>query len=194
MGLMCCRIINDLKYGSIPPHLGHRSFLITELMKKITYSFLALISFLVLSSSADEEEIDSKVIFRGKVVYERNCQICQQANGEGIRLAFPPLTGTPWVTGSKERLIKLVVYGLSGPIIVKGREFSSKMIEAGIPPGSLTDADIAYLLTYIRNAWGNSASEVKESEVIDVKEQVGDRKNAWDSEDLLKLHPLKESE
>ncbi len=190
---MCCRIINDLKYGSITPHLGHRSFLSSELMKKITYSFLALISFFVLRSSADEGEIDSKVIFRGKVVYERNCQICHQANGEGIRLAFPPLTGTPWVTGSKKRVIKLVVYGLSGPIIVKGREFSSKMVEAGIPPGSLTDADIAYLLTYIRNAWGNSASEVKESEVIDVKEQVGDRKNAWDSEDLLKLHPLEES-
>ena len=60
-------------------------------------------------------------------------------------MAFSPLTETPWVTGSKEFVIKLVVYGWSRSIIVKGRGFSITMIKAGIAPGSLTDADIAFL-------------------------------------------------
>ena len=161
-------------------------------MKKITYSFLILIFLFALRSGAEGKEIDPKVIFKGKVVYKRNCQICHQTNGAGIRFAFPPLTGTPWVTGSKERGIKIILYGLAGPIIVRGREYATAMAKSGIPPGSLSDADIAYVLTYIRNAWGNRASEVKESEVIDVREQAGDRKNPWDSEDLLKLHPIEE--
>ncbi len=84
--------------------------------------------------------------------------------------------------------------GCLDQLLSKAENFPVRWLKQVSPPGSLTDADIAYLLTYIRNAWGNSASEVKESEVIDVKEQVGDRKNAWDSEDLLKLHPLEESE
>ncbi len=161
-----------------------------ELTFKSILPYLFLICYSASICIADEKEIDPEKVFKGKVLYERNCQICHQPSGQGIRLAFPSLVGTPWVTGSKDRLIKILLYGVSGPMIVKGEEFATEMAKPGFPPGSLKDAEIAYLLTYIRNAWGNKASEIKVAHVIDIREQVGDRRNPLDSDKLLSQHPL----
>ena len=103
------------------------------------------------------------------------CFTCHQPNGQGISGQFPPLAGSDWVLGEKERLIKISIHGLMGEIEVNGVKYNNVMAPPGIPPGSLTDQQIADVLTYIRNEWGNSASAVSPEEVATVRLTVKDR-------------------
>ena len=117
----------------------------------------------------------------GKEVYMKAaagggmCFTCHQPNGEGLAGQFPPLAGSDWVLGDKERLIKISMYGLMGEIEVNGVKYNNVMAPPGIPPGSLTDDQIANVLTYIRNDWGNSASAVSAKEVATVRASLKGR-------------------
>jgi cytochrome c oxidase cbb3-type subunit 2 len=117
----------------------------------------------------------------GKEVYMKAaagggmCFTCHQPNGEGLAGQFPPLAGSDWVLGDKERLIKISMYGLMGEIEVNGVKYNNVMAPPGIPPGSLTDDQIANVLTYIRNDWGNSASAVSAEEVATVRASLKGR-------------------
>ena len=134
---------------------------------------------LVKSTSAPkwlQEQIDA-----GKEVYMKAasgggmCFTCHQANGEGLAGQFPPLAGSDWVLGDKDRLIKISMYGLMGEIEVNGIKYNNVMAPPGIPPGSLTDEQIANVLTYIRNDWGNSAPAVSPEEVATIRASLKDR-------------------
>ena len=116
------------------------------------------------------------------------CYTCHQPNGKGISGQFPPLAGSDWVLGDKERLIKISIHGLMGEIVVNGVKYNNVMAPPGIPPGSLTDEQIADVLTYIRNEWGNSASAVSPSEVASVRSTVQDRApmQMWTAAELEK--------
>ena len=117
----------------------------------------------------------------GKEVYMKAaagggmCFTCHQPNGEGLAGQFPPLAGSDWVLGDKDRLIKISMYGLMGEIEVNGVKYNNVMAPPGIPPGSLTDDQIANVLTYIRNDWGNSASAVSAEEVATVRASLKGR-------------------
>ena len=123
-----------------------------------------------------QQQIDA-----GKEVYMKAaagggmCFTCHQPNGEGLAGQFPPLAGSDWVLGDKERLIKISMYGLMGEIEVNGVKYNNVMAPPGIPPGSLTDDQIANVLTYIRNDWGNSASAVSAEEVATVRASLKGR-------------------
>ena len=120
-------------------------------------------------------------ISSGKEIYMKAapgggmCFACHQPTGQGLAGQFPPLAGSDWVSGDKDRLIKISIYGLMGEIQVNGVTYNNVMAAPGIPPGSLTDQQIADVLTYIRNDWGNSASSVSESEVAHVRASIKDR-------------------
>ena len=120
-------------------------------------------------------------IDQGKEIYMKAapgggmCFTCHQANGEGLAGQFPPLAGSDWVLGDKGRLIKISMYGLMGEIEVNGVKYNNVMAPPGIPPGSLTDEQIANVLTYIRNDWGNSASAVSPEEVATVRASLKGR-------------------
>ena len=104
----------------------------------------------------------------GKKVYDSVCLACHMADGSGVPGMHPPLIETEWVTGDKERLIKLTLEGMSGKIEVKGEEYNSIM-----PPHShLTNKQIADVLTYIRGSFGNNASEVTVEEVQEVRNSL----------------------
>lgn len=104
----------------------------------------------------------------GKKVYDSVCMACHMADGSGVPGMHPPLDETDWVTGDKERLIKLTLEGMSGKIEVKGEEYNSIM-----PPHShLTNKQIADVLTYIRGSFGNNASEVTVEEVQEVRNSL----------------------
>jgi len=116
------------------------------------------------------------------------CFTCHQPNGQGISGQFPPLAGSDWVLGEKERLIKISIHGLMGEIEVNGVKYNNVMAPPGIPPGSLTDQQIADVLTYIRNEWGNSASAVSPEEVATIRSTVKDRAamQMWTAAELQK--------
>jgi mono/diheme cytochrome c family protein len=92
----------------------------------------------------------------GKKVYDMACLACHMADGSGVPGMYPPLIQTEWVLEDKERLIRITLEGMSGPIEVKGIKYNNIM-----PPNKhLSDQQIADVLTFIRQSFGNDASEV----------------------------------
>jgi ubiquinol-cytochrome c reductase cytochrome b subunit len=98
----------------------------------------------------------------GASVYTTNCAGCHAANGQGQPGMFPPLAQNPVVTGDPNAVIKIVANGLSGQVTVKGQNYSGQMPAW---KGQLSNAQIAAVVTYIRDAWGNKASAVTEAQV-----------------------------
>ncbi len=112
----------------------------------------------------------------GKSTYQAVCMSCHQQNGLGLPGAFPPLAGSEWVVGSEERLVRIMLYGLQGPIKVKGVEFNNVMLPTG--PGSgfnLNLQKIAAVATYVRQEWGNQAAAVTVEKVTEINGKEGKR-------------------
>jgi nitrite reductase (NO-forming) len=104
-------------------------------------------------------------IAAGKALYNGTCSVCHQPNGEGLPDVFPPLARADYMMADVERAIAVVLNGLSGKVTVNGKEYNSVM-----PPMSqLTNDEIANILTYSMNEWGNSAPAVTPGQVAKVR-------------------------
>jgi mono/diheme cytochrome c family protein len=126
------------------------------------------------------DQRSAKLIARGKQVYNI-CKVCHQVNGLGLFPTYPPLANTSYVTGDATVLIKIMLHGLDGPITVDGKNY-----DANMPPITVkNDQDIAAVVSYIRQAWGNEADVVYPSEVTAVRKQYEGRKSMWRAEELL---------
>ncbi|MFX4470277.1 cytochrome c, partial [Acinetobacter baumannii] len=87
----------------------------------------------------------------GEARFTGTCSVCHQSNGQGLPNVFPPLAGSDFLMADKNRAIGIVLNGLNGKVTVNGNTFSSVM-----PPMSqLNDDEVANILTYVRNSWGN---------------------------------------
>jgi mono/diheme cytochrome c family protein len=110
----------------------------------------------------------------------RTCVTCHQQNGQGIQGTFPPIAENPVVTGDKARLIRLVLHGLTGPVMVKGTRYNNVM-----PPWkTLSDAEMAAVLTYVRSNFGNTADAVTAAEVAAERAATASRTTMWTAADL----------
>jgi|SRR5665213_1014272 mono/diheme cytochrome c family protein len=103
----------------------------------------------------------------GSAVFASNCVACHGAAGQGVPGAFPPLANNAFVTGDPKAVITSIRRGMSGPIVVNGKPYNGSM-----PPwkGSLTNEQIAAVITYMRSSWGNKASAVTEKQVSQSKD------------------------
>ena len=101
---------------------------------------------------------------RGKNVFASNCIACHQAEGQGIPAAFPPLAKSDFLNADVPRAVGTVVHGLTGEITVNGNKFNSVM-----PALALNDEDVANVLTFVLNSWGNVGGEVKPEDVAKVR-------------------------
>lgn len=102
----------------------------------------------------------------GKELFERNCAMCHQANGQGIEGVFPPLAKSDYLktlatSADRSALVRIVLEGKSGKITVNGKEYNGVMT----PVAGLNDTDLASVLTYVTNTWGNSAKPFSAAEV-----------------------------
>ena len=105
---------------------------------------------------------------RGELVYKSVCLTCHQADGGGVPRMNPPLIKTKWVLGDKTKLITLMLKGMNEPIEIEDEEYHNPM-----PPHTeLNDQQIADVLTFVRNSFGNKASIVTSSEVKSVRAKV----------------------
>lgn len=128
----------------------------------------------------------------GKTLFSKEgyCITCHQPDGKGLPASgFPPLTGTEWVTGSPERLIKLVLNGLLGPIDVAGRSYPGQVPMTPFG-GLMKDDEVAAVLTYVRNAFGNRASAILPEQVRKVRAATATKTDFYSPAALLKQHPL----
>ena len=105
-------------------------------------------------------------IERGKKIYAEQCLACHQADGLGVQNMNPPLSKTKWVLGEKNALITIVLKGMNQEVEINGDTYHNVM-----PPHetTMTDQQIADVLTYIRNNFGNKASAIKEADVKAVR-------------------------
>ncbi|MBM3442411.1 MAG: c-type cytochrome [Bacteroidetes bacterium] len=107
------------------------------------------------------DNLSRKMLSEGGQLYSRYCASCHQENGKGDGTRFPPLAGSDWVTGNKKRLIQVVIHGLSGPIIVNGVGYNEAM-----PANAyLNDRQLASILSYVRQSWGNEAGFITSNEI-----------------------------
>ncbi|MCP4782554.1 MAG: c-type cytochrome [Fuerstiella sp.] len=128
-------------------------------------------------------------IVRGKTIYTTLCINCHgpdgkglpSSDGKGLRLA-PPLADSPRINGHRERLTRILLDGLIGPV--------DKNTYAGglmLPMGANTDQWIADVATYIRNTWGNRAPLIEATDVADTRAESADRVGPWT---LIELKPF----
>lgn len=120
---------------------------------------------------------------------EGHCGTCHQADGKGLAPAFPPLEDSIFVTGSPERLIKLTLHGLIGPFEMNGKKYDGQVPMTPFG-GMLPDEEIAAVLTYVRNRFGNEATSISPAQVKEVREKTKDMTGLYQVSDLLKEHPL----
>lgn len=106
-----------------------------------------------------ERAMDERMML-GRVLYESNCAACHQVSGEGLTGAFPPLAKSDYLMARQDKGVGIPLHGLSGKIKVNGKEYDGVM-----PQMQLTDDEIASILTYARNSWGNKGGLVKAQEV-----------------------------
>ncbi len=137
--------------------------------------------------------VERDLFIKGKAIYNKEgyCVTCHQTDGKGLDASgFPPLNGTPWVLGSDERLIKVVLKGLLGPIEVLGKKYPGQVPMTPFEK-LLTDEDVAAVLTYVRNSFGNEASPILPEKVKQVRAAIKDQGAFYSPDQLLKSHPIK---
>ena len=132
------------------------------MFKAILISTL-LTSGYVISSVGTDKPADS--IKRGKQLYIANCQSCHMENGEGVPGAFPPLANSANLMKDPTRAIKAVVHGVSGELTVNGETYNMEM--PALP--HLSDQEVADVVNYIQNNWGNKAKAVTPAQVKAVR-------------------------
>lgn len=149
----------------------------------------------VAAVSADP---NAAILRAGLVAYNATCINCHLADGQGNPgLQIPPLAGSDWVLADgPNRLIRVVAHGLKGPIKLNGQPFNTAGVGAMNPwlktadnPVGLTPKEIAAVLSYVRNSWGNKASIVSEEQVAAVleAEKGRDASESWTQEELEKI-------
>ena len=117
---------------------------------------------------------------RGAAVYARTCIACHQPTGLGLPPVFPPLANAPIVAGNPELPVKFILQGLMGPITVNGMTYNSMMP----PVAGVSDADIADVLTYVRQSFGNKANAVTADQVKAIRAANAGRTTMWTTAEL----------
>jgi glucose/arabinose dehydrogenase/mono/diheme cytochrome c family protein len=129
---------------------------------------------------------DQRAMFdRGRALYPGICGACHQPSGLGEEGKGPPLVESPWVLGTPERLVRIALHGLRGPVKVGKRTFAMEMPAMG----GLADAQLAELLTYVRNErdWGHDAPPVDVATIDRIRKATAGRDGAWTADELLQV-------
>ncbi|HWB28193.1 MAG TPA: c-type cytochrome [Chitinophagaceae bacterium] len=127
----------------------------------------------------------AKLYPKGAAIFQSVCQACHGMDGNGISAVAPPLNGSNWVQGDKNKVISIVLYGLSGPVKVSGKTYTINGEMPGIGANKdYSDEDIAQILSFIRNAWNNKADKIKAADIANIRAKYGNRQKAFNMDEL----------
>jgi len=129
---------------------------------KIIIGLLAAGIILVVSCQSEDQLEFSRYYSNGMLVYQIKCQNCHGAKGEGLQALIPPLTDSAYLKANKEALTCIVKFGLKGKINVAQKQFEGEM-----PAADVKNVEIAEVLTYITNSFGNKLGIVTSQQVGD---------------------------
>ena len=119
----------------------------------------------------------------GKIIYDALCLNCHQPEGKGLPGIYPSIADSDWVKGDPARLIKILLHGLQGPVMVNGVEFK-QLAPLPMPPMGLDDQQMAHVLSYVRSSFGNQASKLEPEIVKSVRSATADRSGLWTEAEL----------
>lgn len=121
-------------------------------------------------------------------IYQRACLSCHGAEGLGKPGLYPPLAGVDWVTAPQpDRLIRIVLHGIVGPIKVNGKPWPTPTPFMPGHASTLKDEEIATLLTWLRRSMGNDAPPVPAASVTAIRAATAERKSMWTAAELLAI-------
>jgi mono/diheme cytochrome c family protein len=132
--------------------------------KNLIVSLLALVSGAIVAMLPFQDE--PKSIERGKDVYLLQCMSCHMESGEGLSGLYPPLAKSDYLMADPKRSIRELIRGLKGKIRVNGTFYDSEM-----PALDLSDEQIADVLNYVRNSWGNKGKLIRSEEVARIRRE-----------------------
>lgn len=128
-------------------------------------------------------EID--LFSRGKKIFNAQCVACHQTSGQGVVGAFPPLVKSEWVLGNQQVLARILINGMNGPMEVLGVQYNGNMPAFGPNGLNLKAKDIASVLTYIRQEWGNDDSDFTVETMEKYMAKYGARSTPWTAEEIV---------
>ncbi|WP_353720395.1 c-type cytochrome [Dyadobacter sp. 676] len=133
-------------------------------------------------------EMLKKEFPKGEALFTSVCQTCHGADGGGVKSLAPPLNQSEWVTGNKDKLISIVLFGLTGPVKVNGHIYQTPEVSGDMPgigyDKDMPNEDIAQLLSFIRRSWRNNADKVTTEEVAKVRTKLQGREKAFTEAEL----------
>jgi len=138
------------------------------------------------AAAAPKELTPEQILASGKRLYT-TCAACHQPTGQGVPGAFPPLAGSEFVLGKEDRLIRILLHGLGGPVQVKGATFNGAMPAFGKVPGggyNWSEEKISHVLSYIRHEWGNDAGFITKEKVTEILKAESARAKPWTQDEL----------
>lgn len=139
--------------------------------------------FLSEESMALVTDEERELISAGETLYNQYCAACHQGHGRGVAGVAPPLAESEWVNGPVDRIARIALHGLYGQIEVSGETWNLAM--PGLGNSTLTDRDFASILSYIRQAWGNSSDSVAPETVASIRAASADRSIPWRAQELI---------
>lgn len=167
-------------------------YALKQTVRALQPSWQPVLANLKFNNKAAQKDYVSKVasavpqaVHPGKAVYDALCLNCHQPEGKGLPGVYPALAETDWVLGDSDRLIKIVLHGLTGSIKVNGQDFA-QAAPIPMPPMGLDDQQMADVLTYVRSSFGNKASAVTLDQVKKVRAATADRAGFWTEAELAK--------
>lgn len=133
----------------------------------------------------------AKLYPKGLRVFQSTCQTCHGPDGNGIKSLAPPLNKSEWVNGNKDKLISIVLFGLTGPIKVNGYVYKAPEISGDMPAiahsEEINDDDVAQLLSFIRTSWQNTSDKVETKDVSVIRARYKNRDKAFTQNELEAL-------
>ena len=135
-----------------------------------------------LMASAGPGAASGSAAVDGGQLFAAKCVACHQATGLGLPGVFPPLAGSEWVLGSDKALVQIPLHGITGSIQVKGATYSGAMPMFN----TLSDAEIAAVLSYVRSQWGNAAPSVSPATVAAGRKATQSRSTPFASGEEIK--------
>ena len=134
-----------------------------------------------------KELTPEQVVAAGKKSFLQTCAACHQASGTGVAGVYPPLAGSEWVNGSEERVVRILLHGLTGPVEVEGKTFNGAMPAFGKVTGggyNWNEEKVSQVLTYIRQEWGNKGSPITKEQVAEILAKEKARAKPWSAAEL----------
>jgi mono/diheme cytochrome c family protein/glucose/arabinose dehydrogenase len=133
-------------------------------------------------------EAEQRQFAEGRQLFLQTCAVCHGPDGSGLKPLGPPLLDSEWVMGPPERIVRIVLHGLEGPIHVNGATYAPPDILPAMPSvAGLSDTHLAAIFTYIRRDWGHEGTAVSPSLMQELRETAGARETPWTEKELLQV-------